>query len=84
MPVIAYILLEAGFNGLEMVGLFEEATPSALIQRERTLALLAVCCNIFPFNYCRKKRWDNAMRGMVFPTIIYAAAWVYRYHDILF
>ena len=84
IPVIGFVVFESIFEGLEMIGLIEEATSSAYMRRERTIGLLAICCNLIPFNYAKKRRWDNMLRGVVFPTLIYVAAWIYRYHDILF
>ncbi len=83
-PVIGFVVFESIFQGLEMIGLIEEATSSGLARRERTIGLLAICTNLIPFNYAKKRRWDAMLRGVVFPTLIYVAGWVYRYHDILF
>ncbi|NNF34200.1 MAG: hypothetical protein HKN68_08830 [Saprospiraceae bacterium] len=83
-PVIGFVVFESIFEGLEMVGLIEEATSSAMDRRERTISLLAICSNLIPFNFAKKRRWDQMLRGVVFPTLIYVAAWIYRYHDILF
>ena len=83
-PVFGYIIFDGIFSGLEFVGLIEEATSSALDRRERTVTLLAICFNLLPFQYARKRKWDKMMRGIVFPTLIYVAFWLYRYHDILF
>lgn len=84
VPVLAFIVIETLFSGLESIGLFEEATTSALSQRERTIGLLAICSNLLPFNFSKKRKWDNVMRGIIFPTMIYVGGWLYRYHDILF
>ena len=84
VPMLAFVVIETMFSGLEAVGLFEEATSSAMAQRERTIGLLAICSNLLPFNFCKRRKWDNVMRGIIFPTLIYVGAWLYRYHDILF
>ena len=83
-PVIGFLFFEGIFDALEYFGLIEEATSSSLSRRERTIALLAICSNLIPFNYCKKRKWDNALRGIVFPTLIYVAGWIYTYHSILF
>ena len=83
-PVIGFMFFEGIFDALEYFGMIEEATPSALPKRERTIALLAICTNLLPFNFCKKRKWDNAMRGIVFPTLVYVAGWIYTYYDILF
>ena len=84
IPVLGYVAFEGIFDALEYIGLIEEATLSSLARRERTIALLAICTNLLPFNYAKKRRWDNAMRGIIFPTLIYVGGWIYKYHSILF
>ena len=84
VPVVGFILFEGVFNGLEQVGLVEEATSSSMGRRQRTIALLAICCNLLPFNFAKKRKLDNIMRGIIFPTLFYVAGWVYTYYDILF
>jgi len=32
-----------------------------------------------PLQYFYKKYWDNAMRGIVFPTLIFVGLWMYLY-----
>jgi hypothetical protein len=83
-PVLGFILIEFIFELLTQGGLMEELTVSASPRRERTITLLAICMNLFPFQYCKKQRWDNTMRGIIFPTMIYVGAWIYRYKDVLF
>lgn len=83
-PIIGYIFVEFLFDMLTNFGLMEDVTVSASSRRERTLGLLAICFNLIPFQYCKSKRWDYTMRGIIFPTMIYVAFWIYRYKDILF
>lgn len=45
--------------------------------RERSLALFALCFNLLPFHYFRRRYMDNAMRGMIIPTMIYVGLWIY-------
>jgi amino acid permease len=47
--------------------------------RERTIALLAVICNIIPLQIFNRKNIFNAMRGIVFPTLLYVILWMYYY-----
>ncbi|MEO1434277.1 MAG: hypothetical protein AAFV80_01990 [Bacteroidota bacterium] len=42
----------------------------------RFMSLVALCLNIFPFRYYSKRRYDQSMRGMIFPTIGFAIAWL--------
>lgn len=42
---------------------------------ERLMALLGVCSNIIPFHFARRRRFDNTMRGLVIPTVVFAVSW---------
>jgi hypothetical protein len=83
-PIIGFTIIEFLFNLLTDFGLMEEVTVSISPRRERTIGLLAICFNLIPFQYCKNKKWDNTMRGIIFPTMIYVGFWIYRYKAILF
>jgi len=84
VPIIGYIFFESIFDTLEYTSIIEEASGSSIVRRERTIILLAICCNLLPFNYCMKRRWNNTMRGVIFPTLLYVSGWLYKYYNILF
>ncbi len=84
VPVIGFITTEFIFNILTHFSLMEEVSASASERRMRTLTLLALCFSLIPFNFAKNRRWDQTMRGMILPTVIYAAAWIYKYKDVLF
>ena len=84
VPVVGYIVVDFIFNSLVNMGLMEEVKIMAYSSRERIITLLALCCNLIPFNISRKRRWDHTMRGIIFPTLIYVGFWLYRYHAVLF
>lgn len=84
MPIVGYILVDAIFNVLMHFNLMEVVTSSGLSKRLRTITLLAICTNLIPFNIAKNRRWDNTMRGIVFPTLIYVGAWIYKFKDVLF
>jgi len=50
---------------------------------EKLLATIAICANIIPFQWFRKRYMDTAMRGVMFPTLGYVAYWIYTYYDQL-
>ena len=52
--------------------------------RMRTIALLAICFNLFPFNYHKNKKNEESMRGVIIPTIIYAVIWAVIYREFIF
>ena len=83
-PVLGYVCVEAIFDVLMQMNLMEHATASTSGRRFRTLCLLAICTSLIPFNYSRKNRWDQTMRGIVFPTLFYVGLWIYKFGPELF
>lgn len=83
-PVLGYIAIEFIFGLLTQMELMEYVSGGGISQRTRTLALLGICCNLIPFNVSRRNKWDNTMRGIVFPTLIYVGFWVWKFAGILF
>ncbi len=84
VPVLGYIVVEFIFGLLTQMGLMEYVSSSGSSRRMRTLALIGICCNLIPFNIARKYKWDNTMRGIVFPTLLYVGFWLYQYSSLLF
>ena len=83
-PVVGYALFIMLFEFLTSIGLLDEVSGTGMDQRTRTMMLLGICANIVPFEIYRKKRFEDTMRGLVFPTIIYVGIWVFLYKDVLF
>ena len=83
-PVIGYMITEGVFDLLVNFHLVSEGGEGLLSSRTRTIALIAICFNLVPFNYAKNRRYDNMMRGIVFPTLIYIAYWLYTYAGVLF
>jgi len=73
-PLLAWFIVKFGFDLLGNLNTRSDfgATPT---WRPRTLALIALCFNLVPFQIAKVKRLDNTLRGIVFPTIIYVAIW---------
>jgi hypothetical protein len=84
VPVLGYILLTFLFDLLTQGGLLEEVSMSTADKRYRTILLLSLCMNLIPFQIGKKNRWDETMRGIVIPTMIYVGAWVYMFGGGLF
>lgn len=84
VPVVGYALVQFLFEGLEAIGIMDEVTSGSAAGRIRTLSLLGICANIIPFEIYRKKRYDQTLRGLVFPTIIYVVIWIIQYQGVLF
>ena len=51
---------------------------------QRLLGILAICLNLLPFNYFRKNRYDEGLRGIVFPTVLYVGCWMFYFGSKLF
>ncbi len=50
---------------------------------EKLLMTIAICANIIPFQFFRKRYMDTAMRGVMFPTLAYVGYWIYKHYDQL-
>jgi uncharacterized BrkB/YihY/UPF0761 family membrane protein len=83
VPVFGFIVIEFIFELFGQLGLMDVVSGTNS-RRMRTLALLGICCNLIPFNYSRRQKWDETMRGIVFPTLVYVAGWVFKYYSVLF
>lgn len=84
VPVLGYFAVEFIFGILTEMGLMEYVTGTGSSRRMRTLALLGICSNLIPFHICKNKRWNDTMRGIVFPTLLYVGFWLYQYGALLF
>lgn len=75
IPLIAFLLLYFLFGQLETAGMASGKGFSPSF-RQRTLAIVAICINIIPFNFFQKRRFTQSMRGLSIATVIYAMVWV--------
>lgn len=48
--------------------------------KDRTLFVIAVVCNVIPFNHFKSNRINETMTGMLYGTMIYAALFVAWYY----
>ncbi|MEM7105356.1 MAG: hypothetical protein AAF502_19615 [Bacteroidota bacterium] len=84
VPFVTYgILLEindliigAGFEGAggKKFGGFSQSL----------LGVIAVVANIIPFQIFVKRHYDDAMRGIIFPTLFYAFFWAFYFDKLSF
>lgn len=84
VPVLAYVVLDQVFDLLTQSGVLANPSGEGINRRLRTVGLLAICANLIGFNWAKNQHYDRTMQGIVFPTIIYVAAWIYRYYNVLF
>lgn len=83
-PVLGFMALEQILQTLMSLGWLDIASGESVNSRQRTVALMALCCNLIPFHYFYKNYCDYSMRGIVFPTMIYVGAWLHKYALVLF
>lgn len=83
VPILGFIVTETIFGILVDMNLMSEGGTGIYSKRYRTMALIALCFNLIPFNIAKRNRWDNLMRGIVFPTLLYVGFWLYKYSSVL-
>lgn len=84
IPVIGYWAIETIFNLLTSQGIMDEVTSSTSGRRLRTLALLAIFCNMIAVQIFRKKRYHEIVRGILIVSFIYCGLWIYYFRNMLF
>lgn len=77
-PFVAYLILTLLNQGLETLD-FTTRSGGAFSLSRRLILLMSVCANVIPFEYFRRYYFDNAMRGVVVPTLVYLFAWAFTY-----
>lgn len=83
LPAAGFLLLYNVFSLLEIKGAASGAGFSENF-RERTLAILAIALNLFALSRFRRRRWEQAMRGVVIATSLLAFVWLFLYGVKLF
>lgn len=83
IPFIGLGILLSFYEWLEEAGL---ASPIGLSQqfRLRTLSILALALNLIPFTIYNRQYYIHTMRGIIFPTLLYVAVWVWYFKGELF
>jgi len=84
VPVAGFVFIEFIFNQMTQFGLMADVSSSTSGRRFRTMTLISICSNLIPFNVAKNKKWDDTMRGIVFPTLVYVGAWIYKFYGELF
>lgn len=83
IPFVGYALLLLLYEQLESVGV-GSSTGFSPDFRQRTIAVIAICLNVFPVNRFRRRRMTDSMRGVVFATTAYVLLWVVYFANSLF
>jgi len=77
IPVVGYALVLEIYDQLDDADVINGFVGSDF--RRRTSALVGLCINLIPFAIFNRKRFFNSMRGIMFPTIIYAGIWFFYF-----
>ena len=84
LPIAAYVVLTALMQGLDSVmGNADDPMFSSGFRR-RTFALVAFGLNAIPMNLAFKKKQTDTMRGIVIPTSIFIALWLWYFGGYIF
>ena len=83
IPFVSYAFLLMIFEQLEGMNLGSSRGFSVGF-RQRTVAIIAICLNIFPLNQYQKNRMTQSIRGLVLATFILVAVWLAYYGRDLF
>ncbi len=83
LPAAGFLILYNLFSLLEIKGAASGAGFSEDF-RERTLAIVAIALNLILLSRFRKLRWENAMRGVVIATGLFALVWLFIFGVKLF
>ncbi|MEP7197296.1 MAG: hypothetical protein ABI851_12315 [Saprospiraceae bacterium] len=78
IPFVGYAILLTIYDYLDDKEILNSAGMAANF-RERTIGLIAIVLNVLPLQYFNKINWLNAMRGIVFPTLLLVGLWMYLY-----
>ncbi|MFZ4543637.1 MAG: hypothetical protein ACOYOA_06280 [Saprospiraceae bacterium] len=82
-PIVAYALVLTFLEALDSIMGFSQVRLSTAL-KPRTLALIAICINIFVMQYYRRLRADESMRGVFIAVGIAALLWIIKYSGEIF
>jgi uncharacterized BrkB/YihY/UPF0761 family membrane protein len=82
MPIIGYALILTLLEQIDNVSSSNLQLATAL--KTRTLALIAICINIFLMRYYRRLRAEESMRGVFIAVGICAIAWIAKFSGEIF
>ena len=49
--------------------------------KSSTLPIIAICINLIPTYFANRKRMDEFIRGIMFPTMVFSFIWFFVYKD---
>jgi len=82
IPFVGFATIQMLF---EQLADMESLNPEmrTIFFRDRTIAILAICLNLIPFNIYKKWRFDQTMRGILFTTFLYVFAWIWYFANTM-
>ena len=83
-PLVGFGLVFLLFGLMTHLGIMDEASSSIGSQRFRTMALLAICTNIFWIRKMNQPFTIQTLRGIILATMILRAIWFFQYFDALY
>lgn len=83
VPVLGYFLVDNFFALLVHLGWMNDASGAGMPSRIKTIAIIAICCNILPLEFAKRNRYDQLIKGIAIPTFFYAVAWIYSFKHML-
>ena len=83
LPILAFGIFYGIFEGLEILGWVSTQGFRPMF-RERTISILAIGMNALALQFYQKRRATETMRGIVIPTTIWVAAWIWIFGKYIF
>lgn len=83
VPFVGYATIQMLFEQIADLEFLNPETRSIRF-RERTIAILAVCMNLIPFQLFKKRRFEKTMQGILIATFIYVFIWIYYFANLMF
>lgn len=74
--VVAFITYALLLQALEFIS---DQSGQTIVFRDNTVALLAICLNVLPMNYFRRRYHNKSLRGLVIGTMLLAGVWFFYY-----
>ena len=84
VPFVGYAILLIIFEALGDLSVEKAQRMDGIMMfSERFVQLLAIFLIIIPMQIFNKKKFQDAMRGLIFPLMGYCAYWIYTYSSTL-
>ena len=82
-PIIGLGVVYVLFGLMTQLGVMDDP-GGAMDKRVRTIAILAICTNIFWIRKMNQAFTSQTLRGIIIATMILCAIWFFQYYDTLY